>query len=284
MNTYDVLIIGAGPAGCSAALTLRSRGLSPLLAYTTDGALALAKQVDNYPGARGLSGREMLEKFRLEAQEAGAALCQARVTTLLPMGRTFSAAVDNDILSVRALILTSGAVRGKALENEDALLGRGVSYCATCDGMFYKGRAVAVVGADEEAVREANFLATLASHVYYISEKPHDLSALEGAVERVAGKPLAVLGEEQAAGVRTDQGDVASDGVFILRPTVAPSRLLTSLKTEKNAVWHDAAMRTSVPLVYVAGDAAGAPYQIAKAVGEGNIAALSLAQDIAQKT
>ena len=288
MENYDVLIVGAGPAGCSAALTLASRNLSALLVYTADGALALARRVDNYPGLRGRTGREMLDSFRAEATEAGATFRKARVTQLLPMGEKLSAAVDNDILSVRALILTTGAARGRQLENESALLGRGVSYCATCDGMLYRGRDVIVVGSDAEAVREANFLATLAAKVVYIQEKPHDLSALDPDVIRAQGRPEAVLtaGEglsARAAGVRTDGEEIPADGVFVLRPTVAPAALLPGLRVEGAAVWHDDKMRASVPRVYVAGDAAGAPYQIAKAVGEGNVAALTLAEDIGRK-
>ena len=288
MEGYDVLIIGAGPAGCSAALTLASRNLRALMAYTSDGALALARTVDNYPGMRGLTGREMLDRFRREAEEAGAVLRQARVTQLLPMGKSLSAAVDNDILSVRALILTTGAARGKELVNESELLGRGVSYCATCDGMLYKGRAVVVVGSDTEAVREANFLATLAGQVTYVQEKPHDLSSLSEGIVRADGRPRAVLsaGEgllQHAAGVQTDGGDILADGVFILRPTVAPSTLLPGLRVDGASVWHDEKMRSSVPHVYVAGDAAGAPYQIAKAVGEGNVAALTLAEELTAK-
>ena len=276
----DVLIIGAGPAGCSAALTLKNRGLSALLAYTSDGALARAHRVDNYPGMVGLSGEEMLNRFRQEAQDAGALLRFARVTALLPMGKGFSAAVDNDILSVRAVILTSGAGRAKALQNERELLGRGVSYCATCDGMLYKGKRVVVVGGGEEAVSEANFLAALASEVFYVSEKPHDVSGLNGSIIQLPGRPTAVLGEKQAEGVATDQGETRAEGVFILREAVAPDALLSGLTLSGGAIEHDEHMRTSVPRVYVAGDAAGAPYQIAKAVGEGCVAALSLVADL----
>lgn len=278
----DVLIIGAGPAGCSAALTLKNRGLSALLAYTADGALARAHRVDNYPGMAGLSGEEMLNTFRREAKDAGALLRPARVTALLPMGKGFSAAVDNDIVSVRAVIITSGAGRAKALKNERELLGRGVSYCATCDGMLYRGRPVIVVGGGAEAVSEANFLSTLASEVFYLSEKPHDLSGLDARIQPLPGRPTAVLGEKQAEGVATDQGDARAEGVFILREAVAPDTLLPGLALAGGAVQHDEAMRTSLPRVYVAGDAAGAPYQIAKAVGEGCIAALSLAVDLAE--
>ncbi len=276
---YDAFIIGAGPAGCAAALTLRSRGLSVLAAYSDGGALAKAHLVNNYPGLRGRTGDDMVRLFREEAKDAGAELRQARVTLVLPMGRAFSAAVDNDIVSVRAVVLACGAARAKPLKGEDALLGRGVSYCATCDGMLYRGKSVVVVGADAHAVQEANFLATLA-RVTYIPERAHDWSGLSNDIRILREKPVAVLGSAQADGLRTDKQDVPADGVFILRPAVAPAQLIKGLKTEGGAVLHDAQMRTEIPRVYVAGDAAGLPHQAAKAVGEGNIAALTLANEL----
>lgn len=279
----DVLIIGAGPAGCSAALTLANRGLTAILAYASDGALQKAHRVDNYPGMAGVSGEEMLAQFRKEALSAGATLKAARVTMILPMGKTFSAALGDELISVRGVILTTGAARVKALENERKLLGRGVSYCATCDGMLYKGRSLAVIGDGKEAVAEANFLSTLASHVTYIAEKPHDLSALDPKITVLSARPLVVLGTDSAQGVKTDQGDVPADGVFILRGAVAPDALIPGLALSGAAIEHDQKMRSNLPRVCVAGDAAGAPYQIAKAVGEGCIAALTLAEELSEK-
>ena len=282
--TYDVLIIGAGPAGCSAALTLRNRNKSVLMAYTGDGALGLAEKINNYPGARGMSGRELAELFRREAREAGAEIRKDKVSQLLPMGDTFSAAVGADIVTARALLLTVGASRGKQLPGETEWLGRGVSYCATCDAMLYRGRPVIVIGTDAESVEEANFLSTVCSDVRYLSEKKHDLACLSKKVGVTAGKPLSIRGGAGENGrmmcLETDQGAFEAACVFVLRPTVAPGTLLPGLETEGAYIRHDAALRTSVPRVCVAGDAAGAPLQVAKAVGDGCIAAFSLAEDL----
>ena len=282
--TYDVLIIGAGPAGCSAALTLTNRGKSVLMAYTGDGALGLAEKINNYPGTRGKSGREIAELFRAEAQEAGAEIRKEKVSQLLPMGDTFSAIVGADIVSARSVLLTVGAARGKELPGEKELLGQGVSYCATCDAMLYRKRPVIVVGTDQESVDEANFLATVCSRVQYVCEKKHDLSRLSDQVEKLPGKPQAIQkgpgGPGAAISVTVDGTDYPADCAFVLRPTVAPGTLLPGLETEGAAIRHDAQMRTSVPRVCVAGDAAGAPLQVAKAVGDGCIAAFSLVEDL----
>ena len=150
--TYDVLIIGAGPAGCSAALTLRNRNKTVLMAYTGDGALGLAEKINNCPGVRGKSGQEIAELYRAEALDAGAEIRKEKVSQLLPMGDTFSAIVGADIISARSVLLTIGASRGREIPGEKELVGRGVSYCATCDAMLYRGRPVLVVGTDQESV------------------------------------------------------------------------------------------------------------------------------------
>ncbi len=276
---YDALVIGAGPAGCSAALSLRNRGLSVLVAYTDGGALTKAHQVNNYLGLRGQAGTDMVRLFRAEAVAAGAELREARVTLVLPMGKVFSGAVDNDIVTARSIILACGAARSKPLEGEETLLGRGVSYCATCDGMLYRDKKIIVVGSDAHSIKEANFLSTLAQ-VIYIPEQPHDLSGLNAGIAVIQEKPVAVLDEEQARGLRTDKQDIPSDGVFILHPAVSPAQLIKGLNVENGAIAHDAQMRTNLPHVYVAGDAAGLPHQAAKAAGEGNIAALTLAEEL----
>ena len=282
--TYDVLIIGAGPAGCSAALTLRNRNKTVLMAYTGDGALGLAEKINNCPGVRGKSGQEIAELYRAEALDAGAEIRKEKVSQLLPMGDTFSAIVGADIISARSVLLTIGASRGKEIPGEKELVGRGVSYCATCDAMLYRGRPVLVVGTDQESVEEANFLSGVCESVGYLCEKAHDLSSLSEKVTRLAGKPVRIgkgSGEKgSAVTVQTEDGEYAGDCVFVLRPTVAPTTLLPGLETEGAAIRHDEKLRTSVPRVCVAGDAAGAPLQVAKAIGDGCIAAYSLVEDL----
>lgn len=279
---YDVLIIGGGPAGCAAALTLRLRGKSVLLAAAGPGALAKAPLVDNYPGVPHIPGAELTARLQAQARDAGAELREALVQRVLPMGGEFSALLGQEIVQARAVLLATGAPRARALPGEEALVGRGVSYCATCDGMLYRGKEIAVIGGWSEAAEEANFLATLAKTAYY-AERPHSLSALAAAVERAPGKPLSLERAGEKIRLTTDAGAREFDGVFILRPAIALSQLLPELRTERGHILRDAAGQTSLPLVCAAGDAAGMPYQAAKAAGEGNVAALTLARLLDEK-
>ena len=279
--TYDVLIVGAGPAGCSAALTLRNRNHSVLMAYTGDGALGLAEKINNYPGVRGKSGREIAELFRKEAEEAGAEIRKEKVTQLLPMGDTFSAAVGADIVSAKALLLTIGAARAKELPGEKEWLGRGVSYCATCDGFLYKGKTIAVFCGAPRYEHEVEYLAGIAEKVYLSAGYPDCKLDLPN-VEKIT--PIkAVKGGMKASQIELHGGTVIDiDGLFILRNAVAPGTLVPGIETDGPHIVVNRRQETNIPGIYAAGDCTGRPYQIAKAVGEGNIAAHEMLEYMAK--
>ena len=277
---YDVLIVGGGPAGCSAALTLRMRGKSVLMACSDRGALEKAALVENYPGMPHISGRDMIDAMRAQARDLGVEIKESLVQRVLPMGDMFSAMLGNELAQARAVILATGIPRIALLPGEEKLVGMGVSYCATCDGMFYKGGNIAVIGAWNEAADEANFLATLA-HVTYYTEKPHETGALKPEIDRSPLKPLGLTAEGGRILIETEAGSDAYDGVFILRPAMALSQLMPELETDEKGkirTWDQ--YRTSLDNVMIAGDLQGPPYQIAKAVGDGNITALLLIRQL----
>ena len=277
---YDSILIGAGPAACAAALTLRMRGKSVLMLYAGGGALEKAHRVDNYPGMPKMSGPEMLKILHAQVKEAGAEMKKTVVQLVQPGKKKITVLAGNEIFTGKTLLVSTGVPRKIGLPGEADLLGQGVSYCATCDGMFYKGKQVAVIGSFHEAVEDANFLSEIAAHVDYYPEQAHDLSALS---EKVTVKICKLSGLERAEEtirVRTDEGDFSYDGVFVLRPAVALGQLIPKLEIEKGKIITDMDGRTNLPRIYAAGDAAGAPYQMAKATGEGNRAALAMAKEM----
>jgi thioredoxin reductase (NADPH) len=272
----DVLIVGGGPAGCSAAITARMRGLGTLVIFAGAGALEKAKRVDNYPGLPQAEGMALITAFREQAKALGAEFLPSLVQRILPSEGGFSILAGNDIFSSRGVILATGASRVPQLENEAEYVGSGVSYCATCDGMLYRGRRVSVVAADAHAVDEANFLAGLCAVTYY-KEKHHDETGLLNTVNRSDDKPIGITRTSEGLFLVTDHGRIATDCVFILRPAVALSQLLPEAETKNGAITVDNDLSTTVPGVYAAGDLTGVPWQVAKAVGDGNRAALSVA-------
>ncbi|MBR4057923.1 MAG: FAD-dependent oxidoreductase [Oscillospiraceae bacterium] len=267
----DVIVIGAGPAGLSAALTLRSRGKSVLLLESPGAASALAKaeKVDNYPGLPAIGGGELLGAMREQALSLGAEFLSEKALAVMPMGDRFYVSAGQETLEARSLILAAGAARGKTLPGEEALLGMGVSYCATCDGMLYRGKNVAVLGFSADAEEEAEFLRSIGCNLRFFSAEE--------------SKKARILGENRVEGVEIGGEIIPFDGVFVLRDTVAPQALLPGLELQGVHIAVQPDMRTSVSGVFAAGDCVGTPYQIAKAVGEGNIAALSAAKYLDQK-
>ena len=156
----DIIIIGGGPAGVSAALTAKNRGKSVFI--ISNGAnqsnLWKAHEITNYPGCAGMSGADILKNFRDQLNAANIKVLPGRALNAVQMGKKFGVSVGQNFFDGDALILASGVVQTSAYEGELEFLGKGVSYCATCDGMLYRGKKVAVIGLNDEAEAEADAL------------------------------------------------------------------------------------------------------------------------------
>ncbi|MCR5138255.1 MAG: FAD-dependent oxidoreductase [Oscillospiraceae bacterium] len=266
---YDVFIIGGGAAATSAAMTLKNRGKTVAVAanrYETSG-LYKAEKITNYPGLPPMSGAEMSELFHRQLTETGAVMIEGRALSVLPMDDSFGIAVGSDYYMAKSVIITAGITREKLYPGESEFLGRGVSYCATCDGMLYRGKTVAVVGGGEEAVHDADFLEGIGCSVLRFPKNGrYEITGNEKA------EKLVFAGEEHTV-----------DGVFIIKDTVSVTQLVPGLTYENGGILVDRHMATAVPGVFAAGDCTGKPLQLAKAVGEGNIAALSACDYIDRK-
>ena len=278
---YDLIVLGSGPAGLSAAVTARGRNKSVLVIGNRwqDSPLARAERIDNYLGMPGLTGVEMLEAFQRHAQEMGVEIVTGRVLSIMEW-EGFHLTVGSQVYQGSALILAPGVVRQAKFPGEETYLGRGVSYCATCDGMLYRNKPVAVVGRSKDAPHEAAYLKSLGCQVVYVAPKrPEDLAP---DIPFVQAAKLAVKGEQTVTALEADGADIPVSGVFILREAVAPGDLLPGLTFQNGAIQVDRSMATSVPGVFAAGDVTGAPLQVSKAVGEGLIAALSACEYLDQ--
>lgn len=271
---YDLIVLGAGPAGLAAALCARGRNKSVLVIGNRwqDSPLAKAPVVENYMGMPAQSGEQMLETFTRQVKQAGAEFVEGRAVSLM-LFRGIMVTVGSEVYEGNTLILAPGVTRAAKYPGEAELLGRGVSYCATCDGMLYRGKDVVVVGQSGDAPQEANYLHSIGCKVTYVAAKQPE--QLEEGIPFVKSGKLTIRGESQVSEVEVNETVIPCAGVFILRSAVAPTDLLPQLKTEEGAIWVDRKMATSVPGVFAAGDCTGQPLQIAKAVGEGHVAALS---------
>ena len=261
---YDILILGAGPAGISAALTAHARGRSALVlgADPMRSPLAKAASIENYPGLAGMSGRDLLAAMLGDLERAGIPRAAGRITAVMPFAGAFMVSAEQDVYRARSLILAAGAQQGSVpLPGESELLGRGVSWCATCDGMLYRGKRVAVLCLGGEGEKDAEFLRGIGCQVLFF--------------DPTQAKNAHIRGTDRVTGVAVGGAEHAVEGVFVLRDTVAASALLPGLEMQDSHIRVGPDMETSVPGIFAAGDCTGRPYQLARAVGQGNVAALA---------
>ena len=275
---YDIAVIGGGPAGLSAAVNARARNKS-VLVVTNDyreSPLYKAEWVDNYLGMPGRTGPELLEAYHSHAEAMGTVFRAGRALNIMPMEGTNYIGIGSDMEEARAVILATGVSRGRKYPGEAEFLGRGVSYCATCDGMLYRNRPVAVVGLAPDAPEEANFLHGLGCRVTYVSPRPP--AGLDPAIPYVKAARMEITGSSAVSALQADGREIPCDGVFLLRHAVAPTDLLPGLTLEGGYVAVDRDMQTNLPGIFACGDCTGEPLQLSKAAGEGLVAGQKAAE------
>ena len=274
---HDVAVIGTGPAGLSAALNLKLHDRTFL--WIGNPALSdrvtRAEKISNYPGLPDVSGPALGAAFRAQIDIMGIGITGAMVNSIMPMGDHYALLAGPEYYEARALILATGINQTGGLAGEADFVGRGVSYCATCDGGLYRGRVIAVLCGNRRFEGEARFLSKLAKKVYFFPYY-RDPGEIGPNAEAPAGRPVAVEGQERVTGLVLNTGEtLQADGIFCLRDAIALNTLLPNLATEGGHIAVDRSMATNLPGVFAAGDCTGRPYQYAKAVGEGNVAAHS---------
>ena len=280
--TYDLIVLGSGPAGLAAAVGALGRNKTVLVIGNRwqDSPLAKAERVDNYLGMPGLTGTQMLQAFHDHAAAMGAEFVEGKAISVMAY-KGVMVAVGSEVYQGKALVLASGVQRQSKFPGEEALLGKGVSYCATCDGMLYRNRPIVVVGRSKEAPQEANYLHSIGCKVTYTGLKSPE--GLAEGIPFVMASQVEILGEGTVTGIVLGGETYPCDGVFVMRQAVASTDLLPQLKTEKGSIVVDRHMATNLEGIYAAGDCTGSPLQVAKAVGEGHIAALSVCEYLDQK-
>ena len=281
---YDCIIIGTGPAGLCAALNLKTYKKS----FVWFGSKSLsdkvrkAEKITNYPGFPELTGQELFAHFEDHIQSAGLEITEKTVTNVMSAGNYYMVLADNEIYEAKTLILAMGVMTAKLLKGEDELLGRGVSYCATCDGMFYKDKEIAVLCNDPKYEHEVEYLADLAAKVTYFPLFS-DSQVKKENVTISKDFPVEVNGIDRVTGLTLKSGEILSvDGVFCLRNAIALSKLIPELEIENGHIVVNRAQKTNLPGCFAAGDCTGRPYQYTKAVGEGNVAAHSCISYLAE--
>ncbi len=274
---YDCAVIGTGAAGISAALTLKllNKNLIWFGQKEMSFKIRAAEKIKNYPGLSGIGGAEMAAAFSAQAREMGLEITEKRVTGVYLTGDFYTVLCDREQFEAKTVILATGVESVKPVKGELEFVGRGVSYCATCDGFLYKGKTVAIVCTSKSLEHEIEYLSTLVKKAYVFPiYKDAELRAPN--LEKRSGMPLEIRGKTRAETLVLKEEELPVDGVFFLKESVSPDVLAGGLRTERGHVVVDRMCATNLKGCFAAGDLTGRPYQYAKAVGEGNVAAHSV--------
>ncbi len=276
MERFDIAVIGTGPAGVSAAITAKIRNKNVILLGSKDLSPKISKAhlIENYPGLPAISGAELAAKLKEHLAALDISITNKQVGAVYAMGEHFVLQAGEDMIEAKTVIAATGIVQSKPLTGEDKFLGRGVSYCATCDARLYKGKTVAVLGYSADAADEAEYLAEVVDKVVYLPLGGGLPSPRENIVV-TEEKPVEISGESSVNALVTDKAVHEVSCVFILRDAVMPDKLIPGIETDGPHIRADLNMLTNIPGLFVCGDIAGKPYQYVKAAGQGNVAALS---------
>ncbi|MFA5745998.1 MAG: FAD-dependent oxidoreductase [archaeon] len=297
---YDIAIIGGGPAGLTAAIYAARYGLKVIVfSDSFGGTISYAHKVCNYPGFKEISGMEWSEKTLDQVQSLGVEVNFEKVMDIDKQDKIFIVNSDQRTVKSKKIILAIGRTRKKlGVEREDELVGKGVSYCATCDGGFYKGKTVAVVGGSDAAVTSALLLADLADKVYLIYRK-EKLRAEKAWVDLATTNPkieifyttevIELLGKEKLEAIKTNtEKTISIDGLFIEVGSVPNTELLSKLNLtldKNNYIVVDNKQKTNQEGIFASGDATNSTElkQVITAASQGAVAAYTAYVEIKER-
>lgn len=285
---YDIAIVGSGPAGISAAINAKIRNKKFILfgSKNLSNKIEKAPSIDNYLGFYNISGKELQKRFKNHIESMDIDIDEHKITNIYAMGDYFILMSGDDMFEATSVILATGINLSKSLKGEEEFLGRGVSYCATCDAPLYKDKEVSVLGYNNESIEEANFLNEIASKTYFIPMRrslENDLYSLDDEIEIIEKKPLEIKGETLVNQLEFEEENLDIDGIFIIRDNMSPKNLVPGLEMDGEHIKININMKTNIDGLFACGDCTGKPYSYIKSAGQGLTAALSAVEYISQK-
>lgn len=285
---YDIAIIGTGPAGISAAITAKLRNKNIILFGNKDlsDKINKAHSIKNYTGLPNVTGEELAAALKNHLNDLDIEITEKRVNAVYSMGEYFALQVGKEMIESKSLIIATGVTASKTLKNEDEFLGRGVSYCATCDAHFCKGKDVAVIAYTKEAEEDALFLSEVCSSIKYfpLYDISNEIFDKYGNIQIIKDKPIGFAGNMKAEKIICENSSYDAFSTFVVRNNISADKLVPGLKTDGTHIIVDLQMETNIKGLFACGDIAGKPYQYIKSAGQGNIAALSAVAYLANKS
>ncbi len=278
---YDVIILGGGPAGVSASLYSKRANKNVLMIYSEDSGLLKAHKIDNYYGfENGISGENLYKTGIKQAQNIGVDTIKEEVIKIEPENEQFKVVTDKKTYTTKAIILAIGAKKNTIKINGiKELEGKGVSYCAICDGFFYRNKDVVVIGSGNYAISETNDLINIAKKITILTNGEKAPEFRSENVDIITKNIKEISGENKVEQVLFDDDTtIKTDGVFVAQGTAGATEFAKKLgiltKNDKIAV--DENMQTNIKGIFACGDCTGGLLQVSKAVYEGTKAGLAV--------
>ncbi|MBQ5348587.1 MAG: FAD-dependent oxidoreductase [Phascolarctobacterium sp.] len=282
---FDIAVIGGGPAGIAAAITAQSKGRKVVLfeAHGFSPRLRSVTEISDYLGLRPMSGTELMDHFVAHLSRTDVFVVEEKVVSLKEAGNGFVIGTPSGNFNADAVVLCTGVSRSNLLVGEKEFMGRGVSYCAKVDGVNYKGKRVAAIATTDDAMEEIELLADYCEHVYLFPRYSGFRPPKRKNITIVIEPPTEITGTDRVTGLHTDTDFFGVQAVFMFRATDPLNSFLPELQIRGRSVYVDDQAQTNVEGVFAGGDCTGQPWQVNRAAGQGQKAALSAIRYLAKR-
>ena len=282
---FDIAVIGGGPAGIAAAITAQSKGRKVVLfeAHGFSPRLRSVSEITDYLGLPPMSGTELMDHFVAHLSRTDVFVVEEKVVSLKEVGNGFVVGTPSGNFDVDAVVLCTGVSRSNLLVGEKEFMGRGVSYCAKIDGVKYKGKRVAAIATTDDAMDEIELLCDYCEHVYLFPRYSGFRPPKRKNISIVIEPPTEITGTDRVTGLHTDTDFFGVQAVFMFRATDPLNSFLPELQIRGRSVYVDDQAQTNVEGVFAGGDCTGQPWQVNRAAGQGQKAALSAIRYLAKR-
>ncbi len=282
---FDIAVIGGGPAGISAAVTASSKGRRVVLfeAHGFSPRLRSVEMITDYMGLPAMPGTQLMDTFVNHLRRTDVEVVEEKIISLREIGEGFELGTPHGLYTADAVVLATGISRSNLIPGEKEFLGRGVSYCAIVDGSKYKGKRVAAVATVPDALEEIEYLADQCEQVFFFPRYQDFTPPQKRNIKVIMDRPTEITGTDKVTGIRAGEDFFSVQAAFVFRASDPLNSFLPGLEIRGRSIYVDDQAETNIEGVFAGGDCTGQPWQVNRAAGQGQKAALSAIRYLARR-